>query len=188
MKCVETVVLYCIDLFVYNLLQIWGYQFTSLLFLKKRSKETNCSPLKYHSLCFLSAIVCPWLDFGFPPRCPRVVWCHWAIFCHAGSGRVGRVRSAREKSLEILCRGWELNPGHGEDRQWAIPLSYHDWLAYFTGIKISSVSLASCIWSWWPGLAVPHWRSGFMQYFIELLMSISAWATTLRLWEVAKGS
>jgi len=52
----------------------------------------------------------------------------WAIFCHAGSGRVGRVRSVREKSLEILRRGWELNPGHGEDRQWAIPLSYHDRL------------------------------------------------------------
>ena len=32
------------------------------------------------------------------------------------SGRVGRVRSAREESLEILRRGWELNPGHGEDR------------------------------------------------------------------------
>jgi len=30
---------------------------------------------------------------------------------------VGKVRSVREKSLEILCRGWELNPGHGEDRQ-----------------------------------------------------------------------
>jgi len=27
------------------------------------------------------------------------------------------VRSAREKSLEILRHGWELNPGHGEDRQ-----------------------------------------------------------------------
>jgi len=26
----------------------------------------------------------------------------WAIFCHAGSGRVGRVGSAREKSLEIF--------------------------------------------------------------------------------------
>jgi len=51
----------------------------------------------------------------------------WAIFCHAGSGRVGRVRSAREKSLEILRRGLELNPGHGEDRQWTIPLSYHGW-------------------------------------------------------------
>ena len=36
------------------------------------------------------------------------------------------VWSAREKSLEILRRGWELNPGHGEDRQWAIPLTYHD--------------------------------------------------------------
>jgi len=48
------------------------------------------------------------------------------IFCHGGSGRVGRVWSAREKSLEILRRGRELNPGHREDRQrdsfshWAI--------------------------------------------------------------------
>ena len=50
----------------------------------------------------------------------------WAIFCYAGSGRVGRVWSARENSLEILRRGWELNPGHRENRQWAIPLSYHD--------------------------------------------------------------
>ena len=44
-------------------------------------------------------------------RCPQVVWCHlrgdWAIFCHVGSGRVGRVRWVREKSLEILRHGWE---------------------------------------------------------------------------------
>ena len=58
----------------------------------------------------------------------------WATFCHAGSGRVGRVWSAREKSLEILRRGWELNPGHREDRQWAIPLSYHDWLTDILGV------------------------------------------------------
>ena len=32
------------------------------------------------------------------------------------------------KSLGILRRGWELNPGHREGIQWAIPLSYHDWL------------------------------------------------------------
>jgi len=31
----------------------------------------------------------------------------WAIFCHAGSGRVGRVWSVREKSLEIF-RIWHL--------------------------------------------------------------------------------
>jgi len=42
----------------------------------------------------------------------------WAVFCHAGSGRVGRVWSVREKSLEILRHGWELKLGHGEDRQW----------------------------------------------------------------------
>ena len=23
-----------------------------------------------------SAIVCPWLDFGLPPQCSQVVWCH----------------------------------------------------------------------------------------------------------------
>jgi len=40
-----------------------------------------------------------------------------AIFCQTGSGRVDRVRSAREKSLEILYPGWELKPGHREDRQ-----------------------------------------------------------------------
>jgi len=51
----------------------------------------------------------------------------WAIFCHAGSGQVGTVWSAREKLLEILRRGWELHPGHSEDRQWATPLSYHEW-------------------------------------------------------------
>jgi len=26
---------------------------------------------------FLSAIVCPWLNVGLPPRCPQVVRCHW---------------------------------------------------------------------------------------------------------------
>ena len=42
----------------------------------------------------------------------------WAIFCHAGSGRVGRVWSAKEKSLEILRHSRELNPGNREDRQY----------------------------------------------------------------------
>jgi len=32
---------------------------------------------------------------------------------------------SQKKSLEILRHGWELNMGHREDRQWAIPLSYH---------------------------------------------------------------
>ena len=52
-----------------------------------------------------------------------------AIFCHNGSERVGRVWSAREKSLEILCYGRKLNPGYMEDKQWdtfILLLSYHD--------------------------------------------------------------
>jgi len=38
---------------------------------------------------------------------------------------------SQAKSLEILRHGWDLNPGHREDRQWdafILPLSYHDWL------------------------------------------------------------
>ena len=80
------------------------------------------------SECFL-AFVCPWLDIGLLPQYPQG---DWVIFCHAGSVRVGRVWSAKEKSLEILRHGRKLNPGHGEDRQWdtfILPLSYHEWLA-----------------------------------------------------------
>jgi len=53
----------------------------------------------------------------------------WAIFSYASSEWVGRVWSAREKSLEILRHGWELHPSHREDRQWDsffLPPSYHD--------------------------------------------------------------
>ena len=56
---------------------------------------------------------------------------YWVICWHADSGGVGREWSARENSLGILCHGWELNPGHGKDRQWdsfIFPLSFCDWL------------------------------------------------------------
>ena len=56
--------------------------------------------------------------------------------------------SARAKSLEILRRGCELNPDHREDRQWAIPLSYHDWFTFYadkiikTKVVFSKCSMA----------------------------------------------
>jgi len=43
---------------------------------------------------------------------------------------------AWEKSLEILSRSWKVNPGRGEGRQWAIPLSFHDWLKSNTDSSI----------------------------------------------------
>jgi len=55
----------------------------------------------------------------------------WAIFYNAGSGRVGKAWSARKNSLGILRRGWELNMGYREARQWAIPLSYQDCLCLY---------------------------------------------------------
>jgi len=58
--------------------------------------------------------VYPWLNFGLSPRRPQVVWgplrWDWAIFCHIGLGLRSRVWSAREKSLEILRHGRQLNP------------------------------------------------------------------------------
>jgi len=83
----------------------------------------------YPGIFFLSAIVGPWLNFGPPPRCPQVVRCLWGEIepFSATLAQDGLAECDQPgKSLEILHRGWELNPGHGEDRQWASPLSYHD--------------------------------------------------------------
>jgi len=84
--------------------------------------------------CF-SVIACSWLDVSLSSRCSQVVRCHRAICCHAGLERVGGVRSAGEKSLKTPCHGWDLNEGHGEDRQ-LLPRSYHDWL-YYTNLVIA---------------------------------------------------
>jgi len=65
----------------------------------------------------------------------------WVILYHSGSARVGRVWPASAKPLEILCRGWELNPSHREDRQWTIPLSYHSYL-------LGDISADVTIWLW----------------------------------------
>ena len=79
-----------------------------------------------------SAIVCPWLDFSSPPLFPHAVWCHWE--------RLSRFlpRWLRTDWQSVISQGripsntppwWELNPVHGEDRQWdsfILPLSYHD--------------------------------------------------------------
>ena len=65
------------------------------------------------------AIICPWLAVGFPLRRPSVVWCQ-GRFSHflPRQDRLIRFSSAKEKSVEIICHGWESNSGHGEDRQW----------------------------------------------------------------------
>jgi len=60
---------------------------------------------------FLSAIVCPWLDFGLSPRCPQV--------CGVIEARLSHFlpRWLRTGWPSAISRGWELNPGHGQDRQ-----------------------------------------------------------------------
>ena len=53
--------------------------------------------------------VCPWLDFGLPPRFPQVVWCHWREIgpfsaVQAQDGLIGRMWSARGKT------SWNAQP------------------------------------------------------------------------------
>jgi len=55
--------------------------------------------------CFHPLSVHVLLSFYLPPLCQQIVWCHWAVFCHTGSGWVGGMWSARKKSLKIL-RPW----------------------------------------------------------------------------------
>jgi len=68
--------------------------------------------------CHWSIIVHGWTSFSMITRCVVLLTGDWAIFYHAGSGRVDRVWSARGKSLKILRHVRELKPGDGEDRQW----------------------------------------------------------------------
>jgi len=111
---------------------------------RRRGQTVGCinSPteLLWNLIPFLSAIVCQWLDFSLRAGFGWAVSLrgYWTILCHDGSGRVGRV------SLEILCHGWERNPGHRADRQWAIPQSYHDQIFselpfLSTGITINNI-------------------------------------------------
>ena len=75
---------------------------------------------------YISAVLCLWLD-SVITGCVAPMRGGWTIFCHAGSGHVGRMWSAREKTLKILRHVRELNWGHREDRQWDsfhFPLSY----------------------------------------------------------------
>ena len=71
-----------------------------------------------HLFCTLCTQLNLWPSFSLSTGCVVPMRGDWAIFYHVGSIWVGRLWSARE-----------LNPGHGEDRQWdsfILPLSYHD--------------------------------------------------------------
>ena len=78
---------------------------------------------KWQRGSYCLSIVELWSSSSLSTGCVVSLRGDWAIFCHAGSGQVGIVWSARKKSLEILCHGWVLNPGYREDSElfhWAI--------------------------------------------------------------------
>ena len=102
-----------------------------------------CSELYFFYLNHHLSIVEHWPSSWLFTGCVVPLRGDWAIFSHAGSGRVGWVWPAREKSLELHCHGWELNPGQREDRQWdsfILPLSYHDPATERTDSEIHSFS------------------------------------------------
>jgi len=53
--------------------------------IKPNAAYLHCTSRKFYNriryrvgiLSYFSAIVCPWLNFGLPPWCSQVVWCHW---------------------------------------------------------------------------------------------------------------
>ena len=55
-----------------------------------------------------SVIICPWLGFGLPPRCPQVLWCQWGEIEPFSATLAQNRLAAREKFLEILRHGLEL--------------------------------------------------------------------------------
>ena len=76
----------------------------------------------------LSAVLCPWFDFGLPPQCPQVEE-KLSHFLSRWLRTGWQSLTSQQKILEILRLGRKLNPSHGEDRQWdafILPLSYHD--------------------------------------------------------------
>ena len=78
-------------------------------------------------ICFFIAIVCPWLDFHFPPRCPQVVWHHWGeIEPFSATLALDRMAECDQPGKNLLkYSGVEPSP-----RQWdslILPVSYRDW-------------------------------------------------------------
>ena len=79
-----------------------------------------------HYNTVLSAIIYPWLVIGLSPHCPQVEWCHWGEIepFSATLAQDGLMECDQPKKIRWNAPPWL---GHREDRQWAIPLSYHDW-------------------------------------------------------------
>jgi len=130
---------------------------------------------------------------SLPPHCPQAVWCHWGKIepfpATRAPDELAECWSAREKSLEILGRGWELNPSQGADSEihsFSHALSYHDWWVrfYYAGTRPKLSSLSKflfehylCIQSfkglshsrWWTHLrsCVSHSWKGFTLYSLQ---------------------
>jgi len=99
-----------------------------------------------YTIFFISAIFCPWLDFGLPPQYPQAVWRHWREIEPFSAMLDGLAECDQpgntppRPGIEPGLRGGQTEryihsplsyhaQGRGEDRQWdtfILPLSYHD--------------------------------------------------------------
>jgi len=87
---------------------------------------------------FLPAILYPRLDIGLSPRCPQVVWCHWAIFSHAGQDGLAECVQSGKNILKYstVAMNWTRATGRTDSElfHWAIPLSYSTELSSLTAL------------------------------------------------------
>jgi len=78
-----------------------------------------------------STIVCPRLDLGSSSSISTGFVMplreDWAIFCHSGSGLVGRMWSHKEKYLEVQS-GIEPRPQGGQTERYICSLTELSWL------------------------------------------------------------
>ena len=104
---------------------------------------------------FLSAIVCPWLNFGLPPRCPQVVWCLWGEIepFSATLAQDGLAECDQPGKIPWNTPPWlgiEPGPRGGQT------VSYPTELSWLTGYKRKRLnkqqkffSSQDCIDYWW---------------------------------------
>ena len=97
------------------------------------SQEWVCSD-------FFSAIVSPWVDFGLPPHCPQVVWCHWGeiepLYATLAQNRLAECDQPGKNPLKYsaMAGNWTRATGRTDSEihsfsHWAI-MTYESWITY----------------------------------------------------------
>jgi len=93
-------------------------------------------------------MVCPWLDSSLPPRCPQVVWCHWAILCHADHRVLTECGQPQKNPLKYstMTRNWTRATGKTDSDVH----SFSHWAIMTDGLE------STCIKHWFRTVSQCH--------------------------------